>query len=88
MADTADPATGTVTVHVTLHGDVRRLRPRDAPDRAPVAVPGGTVAGLLAHLGVRPDEPLIIAVNGEVVPRTAALCPGDEVLLSTPMEGG
>ncbi len=77
-----------VTVQVTLHGDVRRLWPKSAPDRAPVDVPDGTISGLLARLGVRPDEPVIIAVNGEIASRTAHLRTGDEVLLSTAMEGG
>lgn len=77
-----------VPVQLTLHGDVRRLRPKSEPDRAPVLVPGGTVMDLLRLLGVRPREQVIIAVNGEIAPASAALQPGDEVLLSTPMEGG
>lgn len=77
-----------VPVRLTLHGDVRRLWPKSAPDRAHLLVPAGTVAGLLAWLGARPDEQVIIAVNGEVAPPATPLCPGDDVLLSTPMEGG
>ena len=80
--------TPAVTVFLTLHGDVRRFRAKDAPDRAPVAVPGGTVADLIRLLPVRPGEQLITAVNGEAVPRSTRLHDGDEVLLSTPMEGG
>jgi sulfur carrier protein ThiS len=86
--ESATTGADTVQVQLTLHGDVRRLRPKCDPDRAPVSVPGGTVADLITLLGVRPEEQLIVAVNGEVVPRSTALRPGDEVLLSTPMEGG
>ncbi len=77
-----------VPVHLTLHGDVRRLRPKSDPDRVPVLVPGGTVANLLRLLGVPMREQVIIAVNGEIAPAATVLQPGDEVLLSTPMEGG
>lgn len=77
-----------VVVSLTLHGDVRRFRPKDAPDRAPVTVPGGTVADLLALLPLRPGEQVIVAVNGEVATPQTVLHEGDEVLLSTPMEGG
>ena len=81
-------STTMVTVQVTLHGDVRRLRPKHEPDTATVTVPGGTVADLLALLGVRPGEQLVIAINGEVVRRETRLHPDDAVLLSSPMEGG
>jgi len=81
----AQPA---VPIYLTLHGDVRRFRPKDAPDRAPCTVPGGTVADLLALLPLRPGEQVIVAVNGEVATPQTVLHEGDEVLLSTPMEGG
>lgn len=77
-----------VVVSLTLHGDVRRFRPKDAPDRAPITVPGNTVADLLALLPLRPGEQVVVAVNGEVVTPQTVLHEGDEVLLSTPMEGG
>ncbi len=77
-----------VRVYVTLHGDVRRLRPRHAADREPMEVAGGTVADLLSLLPLKPGETLVIAVNNEVAGPAAALRDGDEVLLSSPMEGG
>ncbi len=78
----------TVEVFVTLHGDIRRFRPKNAPDRAPMAVPGGRVADLVALFPVPAGEPVVVAVNNEMVPHDTPLRAGDEVLLSTPMEGG
>ena len=77
-----------VTVHVTLHGDVRRLRPKSDQDRFTVQTPGGTINDLLDVLGARQYEQLIIAINNEIAPPDTLLHDGDDVLLSTPMEGG
>lgn len=88
MSGSASPSGEPVPVQVTLHGDVRRPRPKNAPDRAPLLVPGGTVADLLARLGIHPGERVIVAVNGEIAPASTRLRPGDEVLLTSPMHGG
>ncbi len=81
-------STAQVQVYVTLHGDIRRIRPKAAPDREATLVRGTTVAELLAALPLKPNETLVIAVNNEVVTTGATLHDGDEVLLSSPMEGG
>ena len=55
--------------------------------------PGQTVAGLLATLGHAPGGPgVAVALNGEVVPRSAwdatGLQPGDRVEVLTAAQGG
>jgi sulfur carrier protein len=57
-------------------------------------VPGGaTVAGVLAELGLRPDERgVAVAVDGEVIPRTLwesfAVAADARVEVLTAMQGG
>ena len=78
-----------MTVKVVFFADLRRFLPRGADGPQPYTVlPGATVAELLDTIGIKPEEDVTVAVDGEIAERTTALREGAEVMLLSPMEGG
>lgn len=78
-----------MTVKVVFFADLRRFLPRGADGPQPYTVPAGaTVAELLDTIGIKPEEDVTVAVDGEIAERTTALREGAEVMLLSPMEGG
>ena len=78
-----------MTVKVIFFADLRRFLPRGADGPQPYTIrPGATVTDLLETIGIKPEEDVTIAVDGEIAERTSALRDGAEVMLLNPMEGG
>ena len=78
-----------MTVKVTFFADLRRFLPRGADGPQPYAIsPGATVADLLLTIGIKPEEDVTVAVDGEIAERDTPLREGADVMLLSPMEGG
>ena len=84
----------TGTVDVLAAGALAAHLPAgERPGRARVALPPGrSVAELLGTLGLAPERPLLVVLNGRVVPpaeRAAALLEdGDSLSLAPPIRAG
>lgn len=77
-----------ITVRLRLFAELRRFAP-DGREEQVVRLPAGSrVADAIAHFGVRPQERLIIGLNGALAEPDAELHDGDEVTLVTAMAGG
>jgi sulfur carrier protein ThiS len=78
-----------MTVKVVFFADLRRFLPRGADGPQSYSVPpGASVADLLDTIGIKPEEDVTVAVDGEIAERTTALHDGADVMLLSPMEGG
>jgi sulfur carrier protein ThiS len=78
-----------MTVRVVFFADLRRFLPRGADGPQPYSLPAGArVADLLDTIGIKPEEDVTVAVDGEIAERATALHEGAEVMLLNPMEGG
>jgi sulfur carrier protein ThiS len=78
-----------MTVNVTFFADLRRFLPKGADGPQPYAIsPGATVADLLMTIGIKPEEDVTVAVDGEIAERDTPLREGADVMLLSPMEGG
>jgi sulfur carrier protein ThiS len=78
-----------MTVKVVFFADLRRFLPKGADGPQSYAVASGaTVADLLDTIGIKPEEDVTVAVDGEITERTAVLHDGADVMLLSPMEGG
>lgn len=78
-----------MTVKVIFFADLRRFLPKGADGPQPYTIPpGATVTELLATIGIKPEEDVTVAIDGEIAERTTALRDGAEVMLLNPMEGG
>ena len=78
-----------MTVKVIFFADLRRFLPRGADGPQPYTIPAGAVVtDLLATIGIKPEEDVTIAVDGEIAERGTVLHDGAEVMLLNPMEGG
>lgn len=78
-----------MTVKVTFFADLRRFLPKGADGPQPYAIsPGATVADLLLTIGIKPEEDVTVAVDGEIAERDTPLREGADVMLLSPMEGG
>ncbi|MBM4442154.1 MAG: MoaD/ThiS family protein [Candidatus Rokubacteria bacterium] len=78
-----------MTVKVIFFADLRRFLPKGADGPQPYTVaPGAKVSELLTTIGIKPEEDVTIAVDGEIAERETVLCDGAEVMLLNPMEGG
>jgi sulfur carrier protein ThiS len=78
-----------MTVKVTFFADLRRFLPKGADGPQPYAIsPGATVADLLMTIGIKPEEDVTVAVDGEIAERDTPLREGADVMLLSPMEGG
>lgn len=81
---------GYMPLDVRLSASLRRLAPGYDPLRGLEAAwrPGLTVAGLLAGLGIAPQEVKIIMVNGRAAAPDDPLAEGDRVGLFPAVGGG
>jgi sulfur carrier protein ThiS len=78
-----------MTVKVVFFADLRRFLPKGADGPQSYSVPpGASVADLLHLIGIKPEEDVTVAVDGEIAERTTALHDGADVMLLSPMEGG
>ena len=78
-----------MTVKVVFFADLRRFLPKGADGPQSYAVPAGaSVADLLDTIGIKPEEDVTVAVDGEIAERTTILHDGADVMLLSPMEGG
>ena len=78
-----------MTVKVTFFADLRRFLPKGADGPQPYAIsPGATVADLLMTIGIKAEEDVTVAVDGEIAERDTPLREGADVMLLSPMEGG
>ena len=78
-----------MTVKVVFFADLRRFLPKGADGPQSYSVPpGASVADLLDTIGIKPEEDVTVAVDGEIAERTTALHDGADVMLLSPMEGG
>jgi sulfur carrier protein ThiS len=78
-----------MTVKVIFFADLRRFLPKGADGPQPYTIPAGaTVTDLLETIGIKPEEDVTIAVDGEIAERVTPLRDGAEVMLLNPMEGG
>ena len=78
-----------MTVKVIFFADLRRFLPKGADGPQPYTIAhGATVTDLLETIGIKPEEDVTIAVDGEIAERTTPLRDGAEVMLLNPMEGG
>ncbi len=78
-----------MTVKVTFFADLRRFLPKGADGPQPYALgAGATVADLLSTIGIKPDDDVTVAVDGEIADRDTTLRDGADVMLLSPMEGG
>ena len=78
-----------MTVKVVFFADLRRFLPKgaDGPQSYTVSA-DATVADLLATVGIKPEEDVTVAVDGEIAERSTVLHDGADVMLLSPMEGG
>jgi sulfur carrier protein ThiS len=80
---------GPMTVKVVFFADLRRFLPRGADGPQAYALPpGASVADLLQTIGIKPEEDVTVAVDGEIAERATVLHDGADVMLLSPMEGG
>ncbi|GAB4263086.1 MAG: hypothetical protein Kow0092_13770 [Deferrisomatales bacterium] len=77
-----------MTVQLKFFAGLRRFLPPE-PSPYPVEVaPGTTVRDLLTQLGVPPDKPKILLVNGRHANLDRELRDGDELSAFPPVAGG
>ena len=78
-----------MTVKVVFFADLRRFLPKGADGPQSYTVSSdATVADLLDTIGIKPEEDVTVAVDGEIAERTTALHDDADVMLLSPMEGG
>ena len=80
-----------MTVEVELFATLTSYLPpgHDSDGRARVDLPdGATVAELASRLGIPPDLPRIVLVNGEDAEADHRLAPDDRVTFFPPLAGG
>jgi sulfur carrier protein ThiS len=80
-----------VTVEVELFATLTPYLPpeHDSRGRARVDLPDdATVADLASRLGIPPDLPRVVLVNGEAVEPDHRLRPDDQVTFFPPLAGG
>lgn len=77
-------------VTVRMHGELVRYMPGRVDRREFPLEPGTTLRGLLAQLGVNPDDVWMAAVNGTVIEAEddRELRHGDRVDVFAPVAGG
>ncbi|HLH24353.1 MAG TPA: MoaD/ThiS family protein [Chloroflexota bacterium] len=78
-------------ISVRLYGALGRYRPAGAPPSGPFpweAADGATAAQVAAELGIPPNVVRACAVNGETVPASRRLAPGDLLALVSAAGGG
>jgi sulfur carrier protein ThiS len=84
----AHTASRLVQVSVELYADLRRFAGA-AREPLTCSVPAGaTVRELIASLGIPPDEPVVVGVDGALGSPETVLAGGEHVALLTPMQGG
>jgi len=78
-----------VEVRVRLFANFRELGRLKGGGQGSVVIPdGANVERLLVELGLPPDAPKVVLVNGRNAPLTLVLNDGDDVAIFPPVEGG
>jgi sulfur carrier protein ThiS len=76
-------------VTVRLYGQFARYRHEDAAGPVALETPiRSTVGDILRQLGIPPDTPRVMSVNGVVAAPDDPLRPGDELLVAPVAAGG